>query len=297
MKKRNLLLVILAILLVFGMVVSCGDPEDGTGGNTGGNTGGSTEGVLSTVTANGSATATTTQLTLNFTKAVTISAGDIELGGAAAASVDKGTLTFNAAKTSYYLAVTVTGGGALTVKVGSVTKPLTVYWLDPYKDYYQDYYINYGKKADNSPITEFLTIAKDKIKFVDNENGTGDAADFLEFTVEKWEDGGTVPTSITSETSAFTGSNYKKAVKLTGKITGAKPPAVGAADTAQVYGSVTCPGITKADISKTTVYIYLYFAPGADDPEDTTLLRSAFSKTAPTTPPARVSNRGEYKVQ
>jgi len=290
MKKRNLLLVILAVLLVFGMVMSCGPAEEEDP---------NAPAKLSSATADGSATVTSTKIDLKFSKAVTgLTATDITLTGAAAASVTKGSLTGSG--TSWSLALTtVTGGGKVTVAVAGVdgTKEATINWVDPFAAYYQDFYVNYGKKADNSPITETLSITKAKIRFQDNDKGVGAAADFLEFTIDSdgWKDGGTVPTSITSVTTPFTGSSYTKAVVLKGKITGAKPDGTVAAD--GVYGPTTCPGIVKADINTTTVYLYLYFAPDTSDPEGTKLLRSAFSKTAPTTPPAKVSNRDEYRVQ
>jgi hypothetical protein len=295
MKKRNLLLVILAALLVFGMVVGCGDLPEGDG--TGTTPGGTTEGTLSGVSANGSATVTTTSLTLTFTKAATISVDDITLSGAAASNVTKGTLTVNTAKTTYTLAVTVTGGGALDVKVGSVTKSTTVYWLDPFAKYYNNdtrsdkYYTTYPNSAGTKTVTESIIIKKDKITFYDNDR-SNDNPDKIEFTVTKWENAN-VPASVNTAygTSLQT---YTKGVKVTGKITDARPPDnASAAATTQVYGSTTCPGITKADIGVTELYFFIYFD-DTTDPTQFFFVKSAFFKTGVSNQSNPIEKR-EYK--
>jgi hypothetical protein len=286
MKKRNFLLVILAVLLVFGMVVSC---DDGLGDETGGGGGGNTTGgTLSKVAANGSATTTTTQLTLTFTKAVTgLTAADIELGGAAAASVTKGALTGSG--TTWTLAVTVTGGGALTVKVGTATQSTTVFWVDPFKDYYQKFYATY-KNSSNQNITETIDISKDTIKFTDNEVKLTDssaAVDYLDIKVTKWE-AATVPPEVNTkypiDPNALREKAYTKAVKVTGKITGSKPPR---GTINSIYGTTTCPGITandvKADGTGTTVYFYLYFT------EETNKTNLYFVKSAFFADPAKAN--------
>jgi len=236
-----------------------------------------TPGVLSSVSANGSATVTTTALTLGFTKAVTITAADIELGGDAAANVTKETISGSGTKT-VTLNVTVTGGGTLTVKVGTVQKSVTLNWVDPYKDYYLKFSCTYDKAKQ---ITEFIDIKKDKITFTDNEKSKANSTaidDYIVFTVTKWETA-SVPTMTGYTGNGSSGLTYTKGFKITGKITAAQP-----SNTSTVYGPSTCPGITSSDVGTTELYIYFYFTDDPD-PDDRYLARSAFFKT-PTQSPA-----------
>jgi hypothetical protein len=287
MKKRNLLLVILAVLLVFGMVVGCGDLGEGEG--TGGGTTG--EGALSTVTADGSATATTTTLTLRFTKSVTITAADITLSGVA--GVTAGALSGSG--TTYTLKINVTqAGGTLSVKVGSVTKTATIYWLDPFLKYYNRAEFQSTRTVGSKQITETAVITKDKITLTDNDRST-DNPDMVEFTVSKWETR-EVPASVAvAYPEATTNRTFSKGVKVTGKITKARPPdSDTAASTTQVFGTTSCPGITKADIGVTELYFYIYF--DESDAEEFYLVKSSFYKANATGQQDPITSR-LYKEQ
>jgi hypothetical protein len=272
MKKRNLLLVILAVLLVFGMVMSCGE-DDGT--TPGGTTGDKVSNL--TLGQDGSATKTTTQITLSFSPNITgLVASDIELKGVT--GVTKGTLSGTG---PYTLAISgVTAGGTLRVEVdkaGFVVSPktVTIYYVDPFAFYYQKFDCMYNKTKN---ITEFIDITKTEIKFTDNEKSKDTAGakdDFLVFSVTKWEFVTTALPSFPGYTgNGQTGKTYTKGIKITGKITDAQPNNT----TNGVYGPTTCPGITTSDItSGTEVYIFFYFTE-EDDPKNdfTYLARSAF---------------------
>jgi len=262
MKKRNLLLVVLAALLVFGLVIGCGPGEEDK------------EATL-VVQANGSATTTTTQLTLALTMAdageapPSITTGDITLTGAEKISFNSGVLTIDvtkaATKDSFEVTVTVKKSG---YKIPS--QPVTVFCQAV------DAAANHIEKFDcpyKANITEFVDIkSKTLISLTDNENTP---VDFLDFAVSKWEFA-TLPSFPNGYNgNGVTGKKYTQGFKITGKITDSKPKTSSAGG---VYGPTTCPGITSADVTNgTTVYIYFYFTQEDDPSNDFTYLaRSAF---------------------
>jgi uncharacterized protein YjdB len=147
------------------------------------------------------------------------------------------------------------GGGTATITVtmdSDVTKTATctVTVIDPAAPavLYNTYTTKYGT------TTETIKIESGKIYITD---GTGSTADFLEFTITKWETG-TTPDKYKS--------SYPIALKITGKITGAKP------DSPNLYGSSTAPGFTVSDINNTECWMYLYID------NDGKFIRAPFSK-------------------
>jgi hypothetical protein len=267
MKKRNVLLGVLAILLVFGMVVSC---DDGLGDGT---TPGGSNDVTSVLTLgqNGSATQTTTQITLTFVPNISgLATGDIEISGVA--GVTKGALSGTG---PYTLAISgVTAGGTLSVAVNKTgyrvtTKSIAIYYLDPFLNFYQNFQCTYSNNS-GKQVTETIEISKTLIKFFDNDVGVGEQADFLNFVPSKWEAYTTLPQFPGYTGNAVTDKTYTKGVKVTGKITDAKPKA-----TDKIYGPSTCPGLNQSDLNTTEVYIYLYITEETVK-EQTYLARSAF---------------------
>jgi hypothetical protein len=276
MKKRNLVLVILAIMLVFGLVVSCdGDPAADDP---------NAAAKLSSVTAVGDPT---TSLTIAFTKDVTgLTADDITLAGEAAPYVKITNLTGSGKSWSATIDEPV-GGGSLTVNVkGYDSKTATIKFKAVYSNFLQKFYCKYS-----GTLTETVDITKTLIKFSDN---AATPVDFINFAPSKWE-----KTTIPVQT-AWTGYDgnvpndtfYTVGVKVIGKITDGKEKS-----STKLYGSVTCPGLTEADINTTEVSIYLYITEETDK-LDTYLARSAFFGGTTGSPqnPLASTNRREYKV-
>jgi len=264
MKKRNLLLVILAVLLVLGMVIGCGDlPEgDGTGTTPGG---GNKTVSFSGITVDGSTTQATMKLKLAFSGAITdLAKEDITLGGVAGVAIDSlngtaspytltisnfsagGTLSVTVAKTGY----NITGNGK-TVVIKSAAAVAA--------DFYADYVATYGTSS--NPTTEHVKISAGKIEVYELKGSTTTKDDFIDFTINKWEFGG--------ETGVTLPTGYTVAFKLTGTLTDAKPK-----DGTKIYGRKTAPGLKQTDLNKPT-YVYLYF--DVSDPIDTDLQRSPYS--------------------
>jgi len=257
-------------MLVFGLVISCGPGDDeGTTAKV----------TLNSVTADGSATEQTTKLTLVFSAAIEdLEAADISVTGTGI-TVTKGALSGDGP--SYTLAIDFNKSGKVTVTAGTkATGSKEATLSDPFEFYYQKFDCTYDKTKN---ITEALNISKKLIKFTDNEQSkttAGAADDFIDFTVSKWEflPSTSLPTFTGYTGNGATSKTYSKGIKVTGKITDAQPPkATDTADTTQVYGTNTCPGIKKSDIGVTEVYIYLYFTEEDDPTKDFTYLaRSAF---------------------
>jgi len=295
MKKRNLLLVILAALLVFGMVVSCGPVEDE-------DTGEKIPVTLSSVSADGDATSTqTTKLTLVLSVSVTgLTASDIKITGSGGVTVTPGTLDSTGAPT-YVLPIDYNKKGSISVSVSKTgytvsggSKTVTI--NDPFEKYYtvgdnpqtDKYYTEYtsGSGQNAKSVQESIILKKNKITFFDNERSTTNP-DKIEFTVTKWEfvstpsGVGTAYASNPGNTSA--GSNpFNKGIQVTGIITAARPPDdANAPETTQVFGSVMCPGITKADITaKTSLYYKMYFDESSTN--QLYFVKSSFYKTGAT---------------
>ena len=290
MKKRNLLLVILAILLVFGLIVSCDDlgGEPGDNPSTGST---DTKVTLSSVTADGGDTARTTKLTLTFSEAIEgLTEDDITLT-AAGITIDNGKLT--AVGAVYTLPIEFSKSGTLNVAVAKKTgyaitiaaTAKTVAVKDPFEVYYQLFDCTYDLSKQK---TEKIDIKRTEINFYDNEKSkdTPNAIDdYLVFTVTKWE---FITTALPNFTTAGYNEYYefKKGIKITGKIKGAQPP--GTETTGSVYGTTTCPNLLPKDIGANAVEVSINFY-FTDEMEDTYtyLARSAFTggtKTPATTP-------------
>jgi hypothetical protein len=299
MKKRNLLLVILAITLVFGLVMSCGPADDDeTGG--GGTTGGGNTATLVSVTANGSGLESTSQLTLTFDKAISgLAATNITLGNGAT----KGALTGSGP--TYTLAVNgITADANVSVAVSRSSwtisgSPATVAvkYSAAAAKYFQTFYATY--KLGGKDCTEKVFLTKDLLKITDNYTNP---EDYLEFKVTKWEDytaglNGANTTYPVAD-SVLRDKTFTKAVKLTGSITKAKPNAASSGN--GVFGPTTSPGIEPTDVkedgSGTVLYVYLYFTDETEaNKEELFMVKSAFYKTGVSDQKDPILNR-EYKV-
>jgi len=276
MKKRNLLLVMLAVLLAFGLVMSCG-PADEDGTTPGGNTGGNSTATLNSVTANGDGLATTTQLTLTFDKPITnLAAADITLG----AGATKGALSGGTGGV-YTLVVTgITKDAAVTVTVSKSKwdisgspKTVNVKYsaAGDAADFFGAFLATYSLNSVNT--SEKVTFDKTNVKIDETKNGV--AGDHIYFTATKWEKY-TVPTwtDASYPSTGGTECNFTVGFRITGKITEAEPgTATGSAGS--LYGGTTAPGFSKEDITNgTECWIYLYL-----DEDGDYLVRSPFSKT------------------
>jgi len=256
MKKRNLLLVMLAVLLVFGMVMSCGPVEE-------------EEPVDVNFTgagANGNDDVSTTTLTLTFDTEITgLTASHITLSSSTGAT--KGALSGSGQ--SYNLAVSgITSSGIVTITVAKVgnfniigTQTVQVVYSAKQgaAKFFGDYVATYSLSG--TPTTETITISANKIEIYELKTGQTTKDDFIDFTIDKWEVG--------SEDGYTAPSSFTVSYKLTGKITDAKPKTG-----TPLYGGKTAPGIGPSDINK-TAYVYLYF--DVSDSIDIDLMRSPFS--------------------
>jgi hypothetical protein len=234
MKKRNLVLVILAILLVFGLVVSCGDD---LGGDP------NAPAKLSNAVADGGGETTTTKITLTFSKAVTgLTAEDVALTGAAASKVTKGALTGSG--TSWSLALSaVTGSGSVTVDVKGVdgTKTASIYHYptELAKKYFSSYSVTY------SGNNESVEISATTLKIIEKTNET--VNDSLTFAISGWDLAEVPASEVNADASAR--GQFKVGLKVLGKVT----------DVSNGYkvSSKTMPGVEKDD---PTSYIFIYLA-------------------------------------
>jgi len=132
---------------------------------------------------------------------------------------------------------------------------------------YGEYSVTY-KNASNVEITETITLSETQFKISDNTDGrTGDAADYLDFSIEKWE-AATVPEEYNDYTGAY---------KFTGKILGQKGyvPSTKTAPAASGFTDATVAADVKADGTGTTCWMYLYFK---GETGNITFIRTAFSK-------------------
>jgi len=293
MKKRNLLLVILAVLLVFGLVVGCGDLPEGD--DTGKTPGGGNSATLNGVTANGSGLETTTELTLTFDKAISgLAKSNITLGtGATIGNLSGGTggvykLTVTGVTANATVSVTVTKSG-WTISGSPATVDVKYSAADAkYLQKFQTTYVS--TTTAGKQVTETIDLTnKALIKYFDNDVSTSDP-DKIEFTVTKWEDA-QVPASVaTAFPPASSVAEYTKGIKLTGKITAAKPSA---AD--KIYGTMTCPGLNQTDLNTTEVCFYIYFSV-APDQLDICFVKTPFSKTSAASPTTAPIAKREYRV-
>jgi len=160
------------------------------------------------------------------------------------------------------------GTATLTVKLDSdatKTATCTVTVIDPAAPavLYNTYTTTYGS------TTETIKIESGKLRISDNAKGTGSLEDYLEFSITKWE---------TFTTPDKYKSSYPIGLKITGKITEAKP-----LDTTQLYGPSTASGFTLADKGTTECWMYIYID------NDGKFIRAPFSKTG--------TNNGTVAVQ
>jgi hypothetical protein len=297
MKKRNLLLVILAVMLVFGMVMSCGPvDDDGTDSGTG------TAVTLNSVTADGSVWENSKLLTLTFSAAVPgLAASNITVSGLA--GVTKGALSGTGP--TYTLAITnpQEKEGALSVtvasKVGTVTitggaKTATIYVA--YDDNqippeYRGAYTADNYTSATNKVVETIQFGNATFNIWDTSQAAStyeDAmtkGDFLNFTLTKWE--------VTNTPDAYK-TTYPKALKFTGRILKQKgyvpskwtapedngfPPSTNTAGIA---------AIVKEDGTGTLVTMYIYFNETATG---ITFVRTAY--TLNTTLPSVVTSTGK----
>jgi len=279
MKKRNLLLVILAIMLVFGMVVGCGDDLGDDGG----------EATLLSVTANGDGLASTTALTLTFDQAISgLAASHITLGSGATKGTLSGsgptyTLGVSGVTADANVSVTVSRSG-WTISGSPKTVAVKYSAAGKAAKYFQGYNSAYylGSGASAKQINERIKFEKNKLVIWDTS--VDSKVNYIEFEITKWDDAVT-PTWTLSEddVSTIIPANFKVAFKLTGKIKGGYPFTAATSTTpANIYGGKTAPNFTQADITnETTAYMFLYICDD-DDVMDLTLLRSIFTKTGGT---------------
>jgi hypothetical protein len=278
MKKRNLLLVILAVLLVFGMVIGCGDlPDDGTGTGTGTGTG-DVAVTLNSVTQDGTATKPTSQLTLTFNKAITgLTADNITLSGVA--GVTKGTL--GGSGTSYTLPISgFSAGGTLSVAVAAPTgykmsgSPKTVAISsasDLAKIYFGEYLTTY--MLSGATTNESVTINTTGNTLTIEEKANNESIDKLVFAINSWEVVTTgVPNDVVDPSAEVDLTEFKIGFKVKGKIsssTGGYLPS-----------NKTTPGFVAADAgASTTTESWLYIWVGTYQ-YGKKLVRSPFSKSS-----------------
>jgi len=250
MKKRNLLLVIPAILLVFGMVMSCGPVEEEE----------LIDVTFVSAVANGSASATTTSLTLTFDQQITgLLASDISLSGA---TVTKGSLTggsggvynlgISGVKADGTLSVSVTKKGykitgspkTADIKISDADKLKIA--IDTATTYFGEYGTTYKLGAAQTETNEFITIEKTASNFVltieEKQNNT--TRDKLVFTINNdgWEIVD-VPSDVVDPSER---GNFTIGFKIKGKITSVS----GANE--YIGSSKTSPGFVAADVTNGT---------------------------------------------
>jgi len=257
MKKRNLLLVILAIMLVFGLVMSCGPAEDTD----------ETKVTFDSVTANGDDLETTTELTLTFSDSITLSTDDITLSGVDDVEID----TLSGSGSTYKLKIKgFEDPGTLSVKVtnsdvATTTLTVYIYFVEPDQfpiAYRGIYSYKYGGA---NGTTETITFGANLFNIYDDSKGTAEATrDYLNFTIKSW---------VKDTTPADLIASYPNALKFTGKIM---------AQRGYVPSTFTVPGgnaSTDVNASGTgpDFTMYLYFDKTASG--DITFIRSSFSKS------------------
>jgi hypothetical protein len=272
MKKRNLLLVILAITLVFGLVMSCGPADDDeTGG--GGTTGGDVAVTFNGVTQDSATSKVTKQLTLTFNKAITgLSADDITLSGVT--GVTKGTL--GGSGPTYTLPISgFSAGGTLTVavaktgyKISNPSKTVAIISAFDYaKKYFGDYSTTYTLTTanDTNEVVSFNKTNK-VIKIEEVKNGTSN--DSLTFTINDngWEVVA-VPASEVDIDESERGT-FKDGFKISGKIT--------QVTSGYLSSQKTMPGLALND----DAYIYIYVGDNTFAGAGFILARTAFSKAS-----------------
>jgi len=221
MKKRNLLLVILAVLLVFGMVMSCGPVEEEEPVDV----------VFTGAGANGNNDASTTALTLTFDTEITgLTASHITLSSSTGAT--KGALSGSGQ--AYNLAVSgITSSGTVTITVANVGKfnitgTQTVQVVYSAKQAAAKYFGEYRTvyMLNNKSTNEFVTIEKDssgKYVLTIEEKQDGTPLDKFVFAIndDGWESA-TVPLSETNADTSNRGT-FTVGFKIKGKVTSVTP--------------------------------------------------------------------------
>jgi len=264
MKKRVFYLAILAVLLVFGLVMSCGPVEEEEPG----------EATLISVTANGSGLDTTTQLTLTFDKAVpnfTVTLGSGASKGNISGSGPTYTLSVSGITADATVSVTVSKSN-WTITGNTKTVDVKYSASGKAAKYFGGYSTAYDLAGKN--VNEYVKFEKNRIMMWDNSNTT--KTEYLDFEITKWEDD-TTPTFIASvQVAGIEKDNFPNAFKITGKIKGANP-----INSDNLYGTKTAPGFKQEDINTTSAVIYLYIGGGDSDDDviDLTVLRSILTKT------------------
>jgi len=290
MKKRNLVLVIPAILLVFGLVMSCGPAEEDIV---------ITLDSVTPITAGG----TTTSLTLSFSPdplekpIASFSASEITLSPAGIATVtgvpagNWPTFTVNIAFTenatdNAELTVTVKKSGYTTASKGvtvniSDTDLSTLVAAGAAKYFKTDGRIATYKLGNDDTIERVIfdkTNVKIQEKPAADANWNDSTNERIYFSINKWEKAN-VPTW---SDDSYSSSTFKVAYKVTGYITDAKPVNVANNNnnnTPSLYGGATARNFVENDIKKgstagTLCWMYLYL-----DEDGDYLVRSPFSKS------------------
>ena len=281
MKKRNLLLVMLAVLLAFGLVLSCGPGgEDET-----------IDVTLVSVVANGSTSVTSSSLTITFDKAIDgLAAGDITLSGVA---VTKGALNSENAPV-YNLAISgVTEEGDLNVavakkgfKIDGSPKTAKIILSDADKaklaaekasKYFGEYKTTYQLSKPND-TNEFVTFEKNtsgKYVLTIEEKKDGKSLASITFTIN--DDGWgvvDVPDDVKKVDPSERGE-FTIGFKIKGKLTEVKP----LTGDDSYMGGKTLRGFTSTDVSK-DCWMYLYLGDNDLQGSGFILVRAPFSKSA-----------------
>jgi len=264
MKKRNLLLVILAVLLVFGMVMSCGPVEEDIV-------------IKLDVTANGTAnTVTTTTLTLSFSSPdplenpPSIGVGDISLSKGAKGQLSglwpNYTLEITGVTSEENLTVTVKKTGYTTAS-GSVAIHASA--KDQALKYFGDYQANY--MLSGTQTIEYIRINNNASTLTIEEVSQGISIDKLVFAIDGWEIASVPSTEVNADESER--GTFTVGFKVKGKVTEASD--------GYKNSSKTMPGVNLNDSSS---YIQIYLADWkvGGDLAGYLLLRSAISSSSKT---------------
>jgi len=195
------------------------------------------KGGTATLTATGIASGTAVTWSSSDTNIATVTGNGV--GGNVTATQTPGTATITAA---------ITGGTSATC---------TVTVLDP-KDP-TAFYGTYTAKYSNNTVTETIVLTKTTFHIEDTVI-SGANAEFLDFAITEWD-------TVTTHPSATNQKDYPIVLKITGKITGAKP------DKLDLYGSLTSAGFSSADFNETTCTMYFYVS------NNGTFVRTPFSSS------------------
>jgi len=275
MKKRNLVLVIPAILLVFGLVMSCGPAEEPTPG-------------LFDVTQNGvKGTTTTTTLTIKINQ---VGDDPITASDTFAIFIENTLVTHGGSFPTFTVNYTATDDKSIKVKVTitgngknlSDEQSVNVYLSDADKsdlvaaeaqkyfnnDFRATYTLTSGKAIEQFLFTKTTLTISELFK----NGGSVPSDEFISATIDKWESVpvGSIPT-WGGAYDQYPSNEFKIGFKVTGYITNAKPK-----DASTLYGSKTAPGYKESDIAAKTpavMYFYIY-----DEAPDIVIVRSVFTK-------------------